>query len=221
MRPEVAICAGPPHFTGSGRATRGADRRAPTRPGSSRTARHPTGSATRETRQAAALVMLRPVHAPPSRAAHQRRPSAGALTTPTMTSSSSMSPMRVAQTGTPADEVLGPVDRVDDPAALAGAGPAELLAEHRVPRTGPAEHVPQRLLDREVSVADGGQVRLGVHPQVHRPEPAHGDVVRGVRQDVCESKVAIKAAIPGNGSGKRAARPGQSLGRVVGASCRR
>src|SRR5271169_6266185 len=37
----------------------------------------------------------------------------------------------------PADEIRRRVDRVDDPAALAGSGPAELLAEHRVPWPGP------------------------------------------------------------------------------------
>jgi hypothetical protein len=52
--------------------------------------------------------MLRPVQAPPSRAAHQRRLSAGALTTPTMTSSSSISPMSVAHTGTPRTKFLVP-----------------------------------------------------------------------------------------------------------------
>ena len=38
---------------------------------------------------------------PQNRAAHHRRPSAGADTTPTMTLSPSISPMSVAQTGTP------------------------------------------------------------------------------------------------------------------------
>src|SRR5262249_44739653 len=95
------------------------------------------------------------------------------------------------------DIVLGAVDRIDHPAALAGSGPAELLAEHRVTRPGPANDVPQGLLDGEVGVTHRGQVRLRLDSQVQRPEPAHADVVRRVRQDVCETKVAVKACHPG------------------------
>src|SRR5215472_3680859 len=61
-----------------------------------------------DTRHGDAFVRLRPVHAPPRRAAHQRRPSAGAVTTPTITSASSMSPIRVAQTGTPRTKFMVP-----------------------------------------------------------------------------------------------------------------
>src|SRR5690606_1053341 len=56
---------------------------------------------TDETRIRDALVRLLPVHAPPSAAAHQRRPSAGADTRPTTTLPYSMSAISVAQTGTP------------------------------------------------------------------------------------------------------------------------
>jgi hypothetical protein len=56
---------------------------------------------TPDTRQGEALVRLRPVHAPPPSAPHQRRPRAGADTTPTTTSGPSISPTRVAHTGTP------------------------------------------------------------------------------------------------------------------------
>src|SRR5271166_5346457 len=56
---------------------------------------------TPDTRHGDALVRLRPVQAPPPRAPHQRRPRAGADTTPTTTSGPSISPISVAQTGTP------------------------------------------------------------------------------------------------------------------------
>src|SRR5262249_57721808 len=62
--------------------------------------------ATDETRLRLAFVRLRPVQAPPPRAAHQRRPSAGAETTPTVTSSPSISPISVAQTGIPRTKFL-------------------------------------------------------------------------------------------------------------------
>ena len=56
---------------------------------------------TPETRHREALVRLRPVHAPPPSAPHQRRARAGADTTPTTTSGPSISPISVAHTGTP------------------------------------------------------------------------------------------------------------------------
>src|SRR5580692_3518455 len=63
---------------------------------------------TPETWQLVALVRLRPVHAPPPRAAHQRRPSAGADATPTVTSPSAIRLISVAQTGTPRTKFLVP-----------------------------------------------------------------------------------------------------------------
>ena len=56
---------------------------------------------TSETWHRVALVKDRPVQVPAPVAAHQRRPRAGAETTPTTTASPSISPIRVAQTGTP------------------------------------------------------------------------------------------------------------------------
>src|ERR1700712_4603715 len=55
-----------------------------------------------------AFISERPVHAPPSLAAHHRRCSIGADTTPTTTSSSTISEIRVAQTGTPRTKFLVP-----------------------------------------------------------------------------------------------------------------
>ncbi|KMK72998.1 hypothetical protein ACJ65_08330 [Kocuria rhizophila] len=57
--------------------------------------------ATEETESRCACESERPVKAPEPAAAHQRRFSAGAETTPTTTSPSSTRPMSVAHTGTP------------------------------------------------------------------------------------------------------------------------
>src|SRR5918999_3464450 len=61
---------------------------------------------TDETWQRVALARLRPVQEPPSRAAHQRRLSDGAETTPTTTPSYSIRAISVAQTGTPRTKFL-------------------------------------------------------------------------------------------------------------------
>ena len=61
-----------------------------------------------ETWQAVARMIDLPVQAPPPFIAHQRRLSIGAETTPTTTSSSTMSAIRVAHTGTPRRKFLVP-----------------------------------------------------------------------------------------------------------------
>ena len=58
-------------------------------------------SLTCDTCNLVALARDRPVYAPDPREAHQRRPRAGAETTPATGSPSSISAIRVAQTGTP------------------------------------------------------------------------------------------------------------------------
>ena len=58
-----------------------------------------------------------------------------------------------------ADVVLGAVDRVDDPAPRTRAAPAEFLAEHRVPRPGPAQYVAHGFLGRPVRI--GRNVWIG------------------------------------------------------------
>ena len=63
---------------------------------------------TSETRQRVAVSSRRPVQAPTSLAAHQRRFSAGADTRPTTGSSPSNSAISVAQTGTPRTKFLVP-----------------------------------------------------------------------------------------------------------------
>ena len=95
------------------------------------------------------------------RAAHQRRFSAGADTTPTTISSSSISAISVAQTGHAAHEVLRGVDRVDDPAAR--------LPYPVLPYSSPStasrgrarlQRAADLLLDAAVGVGDRRQVRL-------------------------------------------------------------
>ena len=63
---------------------------------------------TSETWQAVARSRDLPVQAPPPFIAHQRRLSAGAETTPTTTSSSTIREIRLAQTGTPRTKFLVP-----------------------------------------------------------------------------------------------------------------
>src|SRR3954449_264738 len=65
-------------------------------------------SATADTCRRRAEDRLRPVHAPVPRAAHHRRPRAGAETTPTTGSRSSSSASSVAQTGTPRTKFFVP-----------------------------------------------------------------------------------------------------------------
>ncbi len=65
-------------------------------------------SATPLTRSGLPVARDAPAQAPVPRAAHQRRPSAGALTTPTSTEPSTRSATSVAQTGTPRTKFLVP-----------------------------------------------------------------------------------------------------------------
>src|SRR5262249_18979126 len=97
----------------------------------------------------------------------------------------------------PADEVLGRVDRVDDPAARARTDPAELLTQYGITWPGPAQDVAQRLLGGAVGVGHRRQVRFGLHPQVERAEPARGDVARRVGEDGGEPQVVV---IPRHGA---------------------
>ena len=109
-----------------------------------------------------------------------------------MTSPSAISPISVAQTGTPRTKFLVPsIGSMTQQRGL-DAGPAVLLAEHRVPWPGPAQHVAQRLLGGQVGIGDRGQVGLGLHGQVERTEPAHGDVVRRVSEDMGEPQVVVE-----------------------------
>ena len=65
--------------------------------------------------------------------------------------------------GNAPDEVLRPVDRVDDPAHLARPVPAELLAEDAVRREGAAEDLDDRSLGLAVGPGDRRVVGLERH----------------------------------------------------------
>ena len=119
------------------------------------------------------------VKAPAPRAAHQRRPIAGAETTPTTISPRSSSASRVAHTGMPRTYPLVPSigstiqRRVPDPSV--GVGLAVLLAEHRVLGTPGRQVLAHRLLDGAVGLRDRGQVGLGLDHEILGAEPGHRD----------------------------------------------
>ena len=140
-----------------------------------------------------AEVRLRPAQAPEPSAAHQRRPRAGAATRPMTGTPSSTRAIRVAHTGTPRDEVVGAVDRVDDPLPRAGPGGRELLADDGVARPGALELGADQLLGVAVGVADQGEVGLGVDPQVLGAEPRGRDALDGIREHVGEAQVVVVA----------------------------
>ena len=88
-----------------------------------------------------------------------------------------------------ADEVLGAVDRVDDPASLAVPGRALLLAGDRVAGAHPRQRAPDALLDRLVGVGDRGEVGLAHHVQVERLEPGGGVRVGVVGEHVRKAQI--------------------------------
>ena len=92
----------------SATGSRRAGRAPPSRGGRSRTATRPRGGVRRRPGSGVALSSDRPVQAPLPVDAHQRRCSCGADTTPSTTSSSTTSAIRVAQTGTPRTKFLVP-----------------------------------------------------------------------------------------------------------------
>jgi len=78
-------------------------------------------------------------------------------------------------------------------AGVAG-GVAELLAQHRVPRPGPAEGGAQEFLDRPVGVADRRQVGLGLDAQVECFEPLRRHRVGLVGELVRQAQVVLVAS---------------------------
>ena len=91
--------------------------------------------------------------------------------------------------GDAADEVLGAVDRVHDPAPLAVAGRALLLAGDGVPRPDPRQGAADGLLDGLVGVGDRRQVGLAHDVQVEGLEPVRGRGVRIIGEDVREAQI--------------------------------
>ena len=75
---------------------------------------------------------------------------------------------------------MGPVDRVDHPAARAVACGLELLALDGVPWSGAFELVAHDLLSCLVGVADQGEVGFGLDHEIVRPEARHRDPFHGI-----------------------------------------
>ena len=136
--PEVAVRPGPPAAPGQRQERVEPVRARPSRRTRSRTARRRRAGTRRRRGTREALSSDWPVQAPPS----LRRPPAALqhaarTRTPTTTSSSTISAISVAHTGHAADEVLGAVDRVDHPAALAVPGRARSPRRARRRAAGP------------------------------------------------------------------------------------
>ena len=93
--------------------------------------------------------------------------------------------------GDPADVVLRAVDRIDDPAASAGAGLGlpVLLAKDRVAGVPLGEALADRFLDGAIRFGDRRQIRLGLDHEIVGLEAIHRDRVRHVSQG--ERKIEI------------------------------
>jgi len=89
------------------------------------------------------------------------------------------------------DEVVGPVDWVDDPASWAVAGRLELLTLDRIPRAGAFELVANDLLGRLVGVADQGQIGFGLDHEIVGTEARHRDPFHGIGKHVREAQVIV------------------------------
>jgi hypothetical protein len=93
----------------------------------------------------------------------------------------------------PTGVVARAVDRVDDPAALAGAARPELLAEDAVGGPGRGETCAQVALDGAVGLGDGRQVGLRLDGEVGGPEARQRDRVGRVRELEREREVGVAA----------------------------
>jgi hypothetical protein len=96
----------------------------------------------------------------------------------------------------PADEVLRPVDRIHDPLPGATAGGAELLADHRVPGSGPAQLAADQFLGRPIGISDRGQVRFGLHQQIDRGEPGDRHCVHLVGDHMRQAEIIVITHAP-------------------------
>ena len=143
------------------------------------------------------------VQAPSPRAAHQRRPSAGALTTPTTAAPRTVSAISEPHTPRPREKFLVP--------SIGSSTQARSARPSSPPRSSPTtgrpgarrDQRPQRVLGGQVGVGDRGPVRLAVHPQVGGPEAGQGDRVGGVGEAQSEIQIGVHAtsipALPGTG----------------------
>jgi hypothetical protein len=100
----------------------------------------------------------------------------------------------------PVGEVPRPVDRVDDPSALAPLLEPPLLAEHRVLRVPIVDGAAHHLLDREIGLRHGALI--GLDPDLEgAAEQLEGDLVRSVRELMGEGEFGLEHAWEGTASG--------------------
>ena len=152
-----------------------------------------SSSDTAETRISRAFMNDLPVNAPPSFEAHQRRPRAGAETSPATISPASSSAISVAQTGTPRTKFDVPsIGSMIQRRSWDPVDPS--ISPCSSPRT--TSRVRVDLSWRRIDVLDGlvglghvRHVRLGRNRQVDGAKTVHGEVVGVVGQDVRKSHV--------------------------------
>ena len=150
--------------------------------------------ATLETRIWLADINDFPAYAPPPRLAHQRRPKAGALTTPTTGLSPIIKAISVAQTGTPRTKFLVP--SIGSTTQRRGPQPVSPISSPCTASRGRARlRVRRMACSAAVSASDTGvRSGFGSDMQVERPEPAHRDRVGVVGEQMGQPEVVGQAA---------------------------
>ena len=106
-------------------------------------------------------------------------------------------------------EVVGAVDRVDDPASWAAPGRPLLLADDGVARSRPSELTADELLRSAVGVGDESQVGLGLDDEVLSEEPGHRRALHRVREHMGEAEIVIE------GHGGNVPAPGSRMAEAV------
>ena len=136
-----------------------------------------------------------PAYAPPPRLAHQRRPKAGALTTPTDRLSPIIKAIRVAHTGTPRTKFLVP--SIGSITQRRGPQPVSPISSPCTASRGRARlRVRRMACSAAVSASDTG-VRSGLAVTCRSSdlEPAHGDRVGVVGEQMGQPEVVGQAAV--------------------------
>ena len=144
-----------------------------------------------ETWMRLAAARLRPDHAPEPLAAHQRRPSAGAATSPSTGISSSTNEISVAQAGTPRTKLwvpsMGSITQRRGPWPVVSNSSPSTASRGRVRLSW---H-PDELLGGLVGVADEREVRLRLDGEVLGAKPGHGDPLDRVGQHMRQAEVIV------------------------------
>ena len=103
-------------------------------------------------------------------------------------------------------EVLGPVDRVDDPLARGVPGGGQLLTQDGVAPARPPQLLADDALGLLVGLGDRREVRLGLHGEVAGVEAGQGEAVHLVGDRVRQVQVIAPAPLLGRGSRQRGLR---------------